>query len=186
MKIKNLFSSVEISPLAFRGLLALGAILIFLLFDRLSSYNADLQDRQRDLQTQLAQLKTIQNSDDPQAILQAAEERAQAFETRFLAEETTGLNTAQFQVELISILEACGAEQSIVDIVANDAEDVANVQILEANVRMRADLLVTARCLHGLNESAVRMDVASMRWNMPQQLLLQVRAFAVNKQEAGT
>ena len=186
MKFREFLSSLEISPLALRGLLLLGAILMFLIFERVSAYNSDLQERQRSLQTQLAQLKTIQNSEDPQALLKRAKDQAEVFEAAFLSEETTGLNTAKFQVELVSILEACGAEQTVIDIAANEAEDVANISILEANVRMQGTLITASRCLHGINESSIRMDVASMRWTMPQQFLVQIRGYALMPSEAGS
>ena len=186
MTLKERLNSVEMSPLAKRGLIALGLILAIFAFDRVSTYNADLEARQRSLQTQLLQLRAIEQSENPDALLERARERVDVFEEVFFREETIGLNTAKFQVELVSILEACGADQIVIDIQTSEAETIPTLSILEASVRMNANLLTSSRCLNGLNQAAFRMEVDSLRWNMPQQFLLQVRAFALIPQGAGS
>lgn len=184
MSLKDRLPSAELSPLAKRGLMVLGLIIAFFAFDRLTTYNAELDARQRSLQTQLLQLRAIEQSEDPEALLENARASVDDFEAVFFREDTIGLNTAKFQVELVSILEACGAEQIVIDIQTSPAEDIAGLSILDASVRMNADLLTSSRCLDGLNRAAFRMEVDSLRWNIPQQFLVQVRAFALLSQGA--
>lgn len=186
MTLKQRLQSVEMSPLAKRGLLFLALIMAFFAFERVTAYNAQLKSDQRLLQTQLEQLRAIEQSEDPEGLLTTTNDRVDAFEANFFQEETIGLNTAKFQVELLSILQSCGAEQTTIDIQTSEAEDVAGVSILDASVRMRANLLTASRCLDGLNKSSMIMEVDSLRWNMPQQFIVQVRAFALVSGEAGS
>lgn len=186
MTLKDRLSTVEMSPLAKRGLIVLGLIVAFFAFERVSAFNAELEARQRTLQSQLLQLRAIEQSEDPEALLEMTRTRVDAFESVFYQEDTIGLNTAKFQVELVSILETCGADQIVIDIQTSESEEISRLYILDASVRMNAMLLTASRCLDGLNQAESLLDVDSLRWNLPQQLLLQVRAFALIPEGAGS
>jgi hypothetical protein len=176
---KSLSDKLELSPLALRGLAVLGIIALIFVFDRVSSANAALSAERETLRSELAQLRAIESSDDPDQLVERARVRQSDFEKGFLRAETIGLNEAQFESELISILGRCEAEQVVVDMENRPAEDLAGLVVLEANLRMRGSLLVMARCLNGLDSNEVAMDVDSLRWLSSQQLLLRVRAHAL-------
>jgi len=172
--------ALTLTPMARRGLLALAALALFFMFDRLSLH---VQQKKMDLQllrSQHSKLVQIANGEDPTRLLEEAQTLRNQAQSEILNEGTTGLNSAKLQLELVGLLDQCGIKNASLVLESETPDIEGQIFEIEAGLRGQADLLALSNCMHELAEHSTRIHIRAFRWNSAQQVNMQLQALARN------